>query len=498
MAVANSTTQIIIPGLDALVQTNLNTVLSSNSVIATILANLNAAGSVTTLNTNVATLAATVSALPQKEGTPQFAIWQNRDNTPRWSIFNGDLQKLADASQHTDTELYSPWTGTNYTNGNIGGNGWTSYWWGGTPLYQADSHIGGVASWGQNSYNANNPDAMDERMARWGVIIGNGKKRQKISLYHNNNTLAVSTRGGYGFLEYVDLNSTTYATWASGGNTSGYGMVGYNERTNTLVVIEAKDTANNYRMHVWVNSSVNLNNSNYNIGSLYLFLSGAKTGGSGKTYNYYDFQWQANSSQNYTESRYRMRVIPGDNGVVGLGRLVHGNITHYATFQLSANALTTSYTTLSVNGGYGIDSGNKYGMRHQITFDNNWVAAYSPYYYYGCGMNVYFVDTRDPRNYYIAQNSDTNNGCQLMPIKDNKFIFNYSVQDTNGADGLGMRLYIIDLEGIKTTGRTTSGTLANGGTISLTANVQQGMFDTYYTSTNYNHLMPVSHWRTGA
>ena len=74
-------------------------------------------------------------------------------------------------------------------------------------------------------------------------------------------------------------------------------------------------------------------------------------------------------------------------------------------------------------------------------------------------------------------------------------MYNRSIENTDG--NIGMRLYLLDPEGAKTWGRTTSGTISNGGTINLTANIQYGTFDTYYTSTNYCHLIQPTHYRIG-
>jgi hypothetical protein len=493
MAVANSTTQLMIPGLDASIQTNLNTVLNSNATVAAIQTNLNNAGSTTSLNTAITNASTAIATLPSREPYPNWGIWSNYGNSPRGTIYNSDNQKLYQFYQDTNSEMYANWTGYNYTNSNIGSNGWTNYWMGATPFYQADGHWFQNVAQGYANYCGKNPDAAESWFPFWGVIVGKSGVRQKFSLYSNGSTLGVGYRGIYNAnAEQINLNNTTFSTWYGGTN---YGMAGYNDRTNTLVVIEAKDGSNNYRMHVWVNTSVSLNSSNYLTGTLYNFVSQAKLGGSGKSYNYYDFAWNFNSSANYNESRYRMRVIVGDNNVIGLSRMVPSNQTQYATYTLSSSTLTNQ-TQIGLTTSYGIDNGNKYGMRHNITWDNQWVAAYSHYYYYGSGINVHFINTADPRTSFVGQNGDTNNGCQLIPYKSNKFIFNRSVENTDG--NIGMRLYIVDPDGASRFGKQYSNaSISNTGTINLTASQMNGTFDTYYTSTNYCSIMPVPHWRMG-
>jgi hypothetical protein len=174
-----------------------------------------------------------------------------------------------------------------------------------------------------------------------------------------------------------------------------------------------------------------------------------------------------------------------------MARMVPSNACNYATYNPATQQLTTSFNTIGLTTSYGIDQGNYYGMRSNITWDNNWVAAYSVYYYYGSGMNVYFIDTRDPRNYFIAQVGESAQGCQLVPYQEDKFLFNNSVHNVD--NNYGLALYVVDPEGALQ-GRITSGTINNGGTINMQANSQRGMFDTRYTSTNYPGLQSMAHW----
>lgn len=496
MAVANSTIQLIIPGIEKLVADSFVTAIASNATVQAIQTNIANAGSITDIQTALAGLTTSIGLLPNKEPYPYFATFSNFNNDPRASVYNSDMREVYNCKPDTNAEMWSAWTGNNYTNGNIGNNGWTSYWMGSTSFYQADTHWYFRLSEGYNNPGiASNPDGQDSWMPYWGVVIGNTGKRQKISLYQSGATMRVMPRGVQnGWLESIALNSATYSNWANG---TTYGMISYNERTGTIVVIEAKDASNNYRLHRWINTGAgrSINQSNFKAGMLHRFLSEAKSGlteNGQASYDFYDFQWQANSSQNYNESRYRMRIVVGDNGIIGMQRFVPSNITHYATYTPSSQTLTTAYNTISNNTSYGIEQGGKYGARHNITWDNYWVAAYNVYHYYGCGMNVFFIDTRDPRNYFIGQYGDTTNGCALVPFDKNKFMWSYHVSNSDGTSG--QRLAIVDLEGPKAYGRSLAGTIANGANIDLAKNVMNGIFDTKYTSTNYTWLMPVQRW----
>ena len=171
--------------------------------------------------------------------------------------------------------------------------------------------------------------------------------------------------------------------------------------------------------------------------------------------------------------------------------MVPSNANNYATYNPSTQQLTTSFNTIGLTTSYGIEQGERYGMRHMITWDNNWVAAYNAYYYYGSGMNVYFIDTRDPRNYFIGQAGSSQQGCQLVPYQQDKFLFNNSNKNTDNE--YGMYLYVIEPEAALL-GRVTETTISNGGTIGLQDRPQGGKFDTIYTSTNFPGLQVMPHW----
>lgn len=499
MAVANTVTQIVLPGLDKVVQDQTTAALAVNPTVAAIMANLASSGSVNALNTAIAEANAVVSDLPTANPLPTFATYSCRDNRPFWNIYNSKLQPIDAGSQHTDSELWAPWTGPNYTNSHINSGSWASTSFiNATPYNQQDGNWMTRLMPGNRTYTAVNPDVSPSYMPFFGVVLGKRGIRQNFSLFSQNTTLRIMERGvNEGYYDTVDLNNTLYSTWS--GNTN-YGSSCYNDRTRTLVVVSARDGSNNYRMHIWKNTGTDrsLNDDNYYPGTLPSFLREAKAGlldagqGAGTaSYAFYDFQWQANSSQNYDESRYRMRVVAGDNGIIGMARMVPSNACNYATFNPSNSQLTTSFNTIGLTTSYGIEQGNRYGMRSNVTWDNNWVAAYSCYYYYGSGMNVYFISAVDPRNYFIGQVGNSQQGCQLVPIGEDKFLFNNSTHNVDNYYGL--RLFIIDPEGASQ-GRITGGTIGNGGTLDLQANSQWGRFDTDYTSTNYPGLQSLAHW----
>jgi hypothetical protein len=506
MAISTSSTTIDLPGIGDTFVTNMDAALNSSPVMLSILLNSNLESGINTIISTVGAVRSSVADLPNRNPLPTFATFANYNNTPGWTIWDSEMQPIGGANGSTDFELQVDYNGQNYTTNNWTTNGVTNSWSGATPMHQQDGdwycNIPG-RGFGPEGLWARNRGTMNSYMPYFGTVIGNRGVRQHMSIRHQDAQLQILQRGASNYMENLSLNNSVYATWP--GSATGYGMVSYNQRQRKLIVVTASDASNNYRMHIWRNVNHDLNAETFDVGTLHLFLSQAKTAGApaatttGVYYYYNDFQWQENSSQSYTESRYRMRITAGDNEFVGLSRFVPSNITHYATFE--PNIASTSGALVTRGGignttSYGWDQGVEYGIRSNITWDNYWLASYSPYYYYGAGMCTVFNDTRDPRNFYFARYTDTSNGCQLVPFNEDKFLFNASAENSDG--NVGMRLSIVDLGGIFEFGRdaSTSG-IVNGATINLRPSTMTYSFDTRYTSTNYPGLMQPTSWTNG-
>lgn len=507
MAISTSSTSIDLPGIGATMVSNLDAALNASPTMLNILLNSSLSTGLSSVNTTITSIRAKVSDLPNKYPLPTFATFSNFNNTPGWTIYDSEMQPIGGANGSTDFEIQNDYTGQNYTTNNWSSNGVTNSWSGATPMHQQDGdwycNIPG-RGFGPEGIWARNRGTMDSYMPYFGTVIGTRGLRQQMSLRSGDAGLQIMPRGASNYLENLNLNTATYATWF-GGTT--YGSASYNQRQKKLIVIEAKDGSNNYRMHIWRNTNNNrdLNSETHDVGTLHLFLSEAKTAGTpaatttGVYYYYNDFQWQQDNSQSYTESRYRLRVTAGDNEHVGIARFVPSTTMHYATFLPNIAGTSGTLTTrggITTTTSYGWDQGVQYGSRSNITWDNYWLASYCPYYYYGAGMCVVFNDTRDPRNFYFARYSQTGNGNQLVPYGEDKFLFNDSTENSDG--NVGMRLSVVDLGGIFEFGRdATSSGITNGATINLRPTTMLYTFDTRYTSTNYPGLMQPTSWTNG-
>jgi len=515
-----TTSQIIVPGLEKSISDIITPIVSANN---TAVASTN-----TAIANNLAPLAgkfaSPVISRNNNEPSPYptFAIWTNQNNAQAgFHIVNSDFQNISTNAMpgwfggYQDPDLnnmpnwYEDFRGYTYTNGNFGSSTVTTGFGGSTVWGSADGHVlyrpnmhGGFAgTW------FNRADQMNQYLNRCGTIIGATGVRQRVSHYSNDAEFNIRPRGSaYGYYDRVSLNSATYANWAGRTNR---GMSSYNDRTKMLAVVES-DTSNNIRLHVWRNTDLSLNDFSHKPGNLHKFLSQAKTAGpstgnqlsTNKNYAFYDFVWsQAGSTR--AEPSYHMKIVMGDNGIVGFGRFNHdGYAQRYGYFtptsqgsagQSGIGTFTDSEVNLGNTTSYGIDQSESwYGQKHEITWNNEWVAIYSPYYYYACGINCHTVNTYDPTKLFYFRAADTSNGCAIVPFKEDKFISLYSAQ--NG-DGPGPYLYIVDPGSAGRNFRRTDGTtLSYNGDLQPFNVVSHYQFDTHSNTTQYAHIVNMPHW----
>lgn len=515
-----TTSQIMFPGLEAAIAAVITPIANANN---------------TTIAATSTTIASQIAIIANKEASPvisrnntevspypTFAIWTNADNNKAgFNIINSDYQSIAtnampgwlNGYQSPDLDgmpnWYESFRGYTYTNGNFSSSTVTNNFGGSTVWGSADGHVlyrpnmhGGFAgNW------INRADQQNQYLIRCGTIVGAYGVRQRVSHYTTDSELQVRPRGAnYGYFDRVDLNNATYATWAGRTNR---GMASYNDRTKMLAVAEST-TANAIRLHVWRNTSFSLNDFSHKPGTLHKFLSEAKTAGpsagnqlsTNKNYAFYDFTWTSPGSTN-VEAAYHMKIVMGDNGVVGFGRFSpNGNSQQYGYFlptsQGSAgNSGIGTFTNTEINlantTSYGIDQDETwYGQKHHITWNNEWVAIFSPYHYYANGINCHTINTYDPTKLFYFRNTNTSNGCSIVPFKEDKFISLFTAQ--NG-DTPGPHLYLVDPGSAGRNLRRTDGTtLSFGGDLqpyNVTINYQ---FDTQSNTTQYAHIVSMPHW----
>lgn len=441
----------------------------------------------------MASLARLITSTSQ-DTLPLFGVWSNYSNTPGWSVYDSDLGMVAGGRADTGAEMYSTWTGNNYSDGNISSNSFTSYWVGGTPLqYHCGNGLVNLpTSGGYIPHVGVNPSTTSSIWQYFGTVIEQEGIRPRYDVYVVNATVRMYNRGATMYNETFNWQSSTYST--TGGGTTTYGMISYNERARKLCIITSDGSS--YWYHEWYHPGVSLG-KDYVVGNLRKFMSEAKAGTNGASYKRNTLTWNQDSAySSYGESQYHNRIIMGDNGRVGLVRFVPNYQTSHRYFDPVANegsaTASGAISSVSVTTSYGQEQGAQYGMRHNHTWDNNWFVCYSPYYYYGSGVNAHYVSAKDPQYGYYYQYGSSTNGFTIVPFGERQFIHRYNEANADG--NAGLTFGFAEPEGAFRTGFNNTGSATSNGS-SLNPHFSSGIIDTYYTSTLYPALIPMRSWR---
>lgn len=428
----------------------------------------------------------------ERQPLPLFSVFSCYNGSPDCGIFDSDFNLVTKGTQTANPygaskagELWSSQAGYFYTQGNISTSAITTYWVKSTVLNSADgNYLLRVAPNGTMS--ARNRETAAAVYNNFGVVLGPEGYRQNISLSFTGTNLTQYNRGGNIVLDTLttSLNSVSVCDWV--GNNTMRSAVGYNMQTGTLVLIAAKDAACNYRMHVWKNFMTKLTGKP---GELNKFLLDAKAGLNGGSYKSYDFTWNANNAPTYTESQYKMRVMPCNNGQIALSRFVPSNGVFMAVATLGDNVITldTTFNRVVCTTSYGNEKGVYYGMRHQVTWSNKWVACYAPYYYYGSGISGLAINIDDPSKCYRISYAGSSCGVTLLPIKTDGFVYSFNHANNDGNVGMSIGHFDLSVDGYQPLG-------INGNGAQLAMPTYGGMIDTGYTGTNYSCLANVENW----
>lgn len=395
-----------------------------------------------------------------------------------WSTFNGQQNTASSIGASSD-----------------GGTGWFQA----TPNNQAEGHYRytfPTDGWNYSNVIRHYANYPNSNWPYFGTVIGPSGFRQKISIFNNGATVQVHRRGAYTVDTFGMDNGVHLNTSGEPGATS-FGMNSYNSRINKLVIVRG-NASGQYRLHVWTNPNRNLNTESYNVGDINLFMREAYAGTDGASYFYNDFTWNTTGTTGYNESMYHFRVVVSDNGYVGFARMTPSNQTVSAFIipnpSSTSNSVSGSLITLGLTTSYGIEQGNSYGMRSNISWDNTAVACYSPYYYYGSGINLHYISTKDASQQTYFQDPNSSWGYGVFPIGKSSFALRYT--GDNNDQGSGVYVVQHTPSTMFNTGRTYNGTSWSNGSPVNSATVYLSL-DTGYSSTNYVHMGAMNSWTSG-
>lgn len=299
-----------------------------------------------------------------------------------------------------------------------------------------------------------------------------------------------------------NLTSTTIPLRNDSSYYTGYGNICYNKKTNQLLVMETNlsDSGNNYRGRpvVWNNvpdlRKISENMTPYyqnpeqysaissSSSSLQTWFDTTANRPTATTYGLMSGKPRTNGNEDY----YRGVPVLCDNGRVVFYQMIpNGNpnawITRWNSPSEASNpgACQGNLKQFSGTTSYGVDQGAEYGARWHVTSDGRYVAAYSPYYYYGSGMHICFIRVSDGK-FLWSTTTDTSYGYTVAPIGKSSFII---VQSTNADSGQGLFTNLLNMDDI-------FAKFGDNADCSAFSRWDSYMLDTPYYSTNYPAIIP--------
>ena len=187
----------------------------------------------------------------------------------------------------------------------------------------------------------------------------------------------------------------------------------YNYESHLLNTDQAYATGTGYnemcKMLVMVHSG---NESTNTSKTIHIFKSSVDLNATTRIKDFFDnLEWTEYFTDTWTNQNVKdWTVVVGNNGWVGFG-LKQSNSKRYGVFDCNQKGVGVDTTGASrqwstwhdfagsTTTSYGATNGHQYYTKFQTTWDGTWGMIYSPYYYYGCGINAFCMSIENPRKF---------------------------------------------------------------------------------------------------
>ena len=169
---------------------------------------------------------------------------------------------------------------------------------------------------------------------------------------------------------------------------------GYNEKTKMLVMVHSANEGDNSAKTVHIFKSSKDLNLVDKIKDYFDNLESTE---------YFTDSWSLDNNKNWC-------TVVGNNDWVGFGAK-NGNTKKYCAFDCNVKGVGVDITGASrryldwqnfagsTTTSYGAANGNQYYTRFNTTWDGKWGMIFSPYYYYGPGINAFAMSLENPRKF---------------------------------------------------------------------------------------------------
>jgi len=251
------------------------------------------------------------------------------------------------------------------------------------------------------------------------------------------------------------------------------GTIGYNEKTKILAIAE---TNSSYQTRLIIWSNVDAPDSYDSHNDFYAALTNPEIT---------PYFTNAPSSTGGREHRERGVVTVCDNGDIIVNKMIPSSGVYAFRFRIEVGDTLYSASTSNIyrdtySTTYGVQNGNNYGIRHNITKNQKIVLVYSARYYYGSGMYLMSIDVSTGK-FIKSVISDNTYGYQVIPYDADKIIINKSM---NSDSGLGSNVIFCNIS-------DEIAANTDGFNLVLDTPITK-IFDSGYNSTNYPFMVPIS------
>ena len=359
----------------------------------------------------------------RKEGLPLFALWGgsgDQNTQMNYRVFDSNFRIVstpwaAVSSTTTNYRFGVLSDGSHAYNMNDHGNNfhddlttqgyssWTNYI---KSLYQIDQYPhcfhytvsrGGYPTW-QSYHQFTSSMEYQVGWTKINMVLPEGirPRRTFVNRRHTMREMMGNSDCNSDYYNYtshlIDPSPLNYATGT-----------GYNEKNKMLVMIHSGDESGNTSKSIHIfRSSVCLNEGTTRIKDFFDNLESTE---------YFTDTWTNQNNKDWC-------VVVGNNNWVGFG-LKQSNSKRYGVFDCNLKGAGIAITGASrqwstwqdfagsTTTSYGATGGHQYYTKFQTTWDGTWGMIYSPYYYYGPGINAFCMSIENPRKFININQTKT-------------------------------------------------------------------------------------------
>ena len=287
---------------------------------------------------------------------------------------------------------------------------WSKYW---KSVYQCDQYPhaqyytasrDGFISW-QSFHHYTSHLEYDNGWTKINHVLPEGCRPRRMFLNRRNSLREMMTgNNSCAAIDHYDYTSHKLD------NTDTYAVgTGYNEKNKMLVMVHSQDEGSSTAKTIHVFQSSKCLNKVTRIKEYFDNLTATE---------YFTGTWT-------TQNNRDMTVAVGNNGWVGFGHK-NGNSMRYSAFNCNlGQSLGTTDTARQYIGwqdfagstttSYGANEGPQYYTKFHTTWDGTWGMIFSPYYYYGCGLNAFCMSLENPRKFISVNQTKSSRSNPWVP-----------------------------------------------------------------------------------